>query len=1808
MQSFVPFALGQEVEVKSSVSKNGRGSSDSGEASSSCGGVGGAESSGPVRSWFSLVLVLALVGLWSSMAVVYFDVVDYDSVLGKLSAYDSDGDGDFDLEDARVLLDETSPGPNSTERLLRGVRLRSALKQELRDLHRLMEAKRVTEILLRAFREALKDEDEETTRRERVRPEQTPEQETDEKSERFGKTRRHSPEKQRKSPQVEIKKKSRDERRNGKYVDKEKSNKLKKNEKVEAGKPNKQKDEKMKSQTDAKEKNKKVASEKEQIIKPKDAIKVKETAKIEKERLSKETKAKELQQKQDKDKLEKEKTVPEAKNIVEERKFAAEKERKDEEKLKEQDKRTEKQKETERDSKVQVEKRQTEKEKIMNVEREQEKEQQMKLKPREEERKQEKPEDRGTTGTEKETKLDQAKPKLIEEKVRFVKAVGESEESGSFGRKHLAETIKVERELSSEAELKQSPKKLKPLENERTVKESEESARDAAQNQIKPELETKKDTIESEFASKKQEETLNKQKRTEEEKIAKEFSSKKQDGVTKTQTTTKVKATSEPEKLHGEEKKTMDQHEIEKDKSQELHIKKLPISKAKLQTEQTEIKEKIIKESEQVQEKEKASAAKKESERDKVEQDQTEKAEAKEKSEMEPKKTVSDGEKTEKPATKLRIPEAKSEIGQKVVTITDEKQKIIKLANEDGREGGKQLVKKVVGEREAKEQNATKLPPKAENEQNRATVLGQAKKVVSQAQTIKKTEEPPQIVNKEEPKNKQTEAEVLKIQTGKAAVSGQSEKMITKTPAVKTTVGQERTVKVQNETQQHLEKPPIQQEKVVQTPMVKKTEQEAKVKEQDGVKPNLKPQTQHGKTVNLQQTGAISGQTGKIEAQTPTVKKEQNTTKPATRDLNEKNLQEKVMKLQQAKVETLGEEKKVVAPQMVKSQQTDKERLVKETSAETGTTAEAKQVMSAILGRASGAVAKEEVKKIIGNAPVVRAETEPTKSSVLRQAVGVVAKGAPEQQKISPAETGTRNETKQAASSSLGQTSRVVTKEEVKTIVGNAPVVRAEPKPLRSTVLRQAVGVVAKAAPEQQKIPPAETKQATSSVLVQTGRVVAKEADKKIVGNAPVVRAQTKPMKSSILGQVVGVAAKGEDVQKIAGKEPVVRAETEQMKSSILGQTGRVVAKEEVKTIVGKEPVVRAETKPVRSAVLGQAVGVVGKGAPEQQKISPAETGTRNETKQAASSGLGQTGPVVAKEEVKKIIGNAPVVRAETKPVRSTVLGQAVGVISKAAPEQQKISPAETKQTASSVLGQTGRVVAKEAVKTIVGNEPVVRTETEPTKLSVLRQAGRVVAKGAPQQQKISPAETGTRNETKQAASSVLGQTSRVVTKEAVKTIVGNEPLSGAETKPVKSSVLGQAVGEVGKGEVVKKIVGNAPVVRAETEPTKTSILRQAVGVVAKAAPEQQKISPAETKQTASSVLGQAGRVVAKEEVKKIVGNEPLVRAETKPIKSSILGQTVGVVGKEAVKKIVGNAPVFTAETKPMKSTVLGKENEGSVAKKTVGQEQNRTGTGRTFEKVASEKSVDNLAKTKTEQETVVKLQSVKQAPKDVKQPVKTITEPQQTVKVPKDQPERNEKVQVIKKLEKETTKAPSTNEENVKQTQVVEEKEQMKVNTLGLAKKQTSKEPSDQNIVQNATKPVYKPKTEQSGHEQISKGTVHKMIGQNKQNATRSVSKVEFSEQTGTGAVREQEKTDGSGKGDKNVLAKGAEATVRPKSKSETVKLQRTAAGLEKQPQTEVIKKQVVQKAEAQDRPVKLQHAEKEPAKATVLKQVESK
>ncbi|KAM9332112.1 aspartyl/asparaginyl beta-hydroxylase-like isoform 2-T2 [Pholidichthys leucotaenia] len=96
-------------------SKNGK-RTEIGRGAAGGGGDAGGGSKYSMLTWF---VVLALLGVWSSVAVVYFDMVDYDSVIaraqefrvnfsqvlqGKLMAYDTDGDGDFDVEDAKVLL------------------------------------------------------------------------------------------------------------------------------------------------------------------------------------------------------------------------------------------------------------------------------------------------------------------------------------------------------------------------------------------------------------------------------------------------------------------------------------------------------------------------------------------------------------------------------------------------------------------------------------------------------------------------------------------------------------------------------------------------------------------------------------------------------------------------------------------------------------------------------------------------------------------------------------------------------------------------------------------------------------------------------------------------------------------------------------------------------------------------------------------------------------------------------------------------------------------------------------------------------------------------------------------------------------------------------------------------------------------------------------------------------------------------------------------------------------------------------------------------------------------------------------------------------------------------------------------------------------------------------------------------------------------------------------------------------------------------------------------------------------------------
>ncbi|XP_075209357.1 aspartyl/asparaginyl beta-hydroxylase isoform X2 [Anomaloglossus baeobatrachus] len=83
------------------------------------GGKNGKKEGLSGSSFFTWFMVIALLGVWTSVAVVWFDLVDYEEIIakakdfrynlsealqGKLGDYDADGDGDFDVDDAKVLL------------------------------------------------------------------------------------------------------------------------------------------------------------------------------------------------------------------------------------------------------------------------------------------------------------------------------------------------------------------------------------------------------------------------------------------------------------------------------------------------------------------------------------------------------------------------------------------------------------------------------------------------------------------------------------------------------------------------------------------------------------------------------------------------------------------------------------------------------------------------------------------------------------------------------------------------------------------------------------------------------------------------------------------------------------------------------------------------------------------------------------------------------------------------------------------------------------------------------------------------------------------------------------------------------------------------------------------------------------------------------------------------------------------------------------------------------------------------------------------------------------------------------------------------------------------------------------------------------------------------------------------------------------------------------------------------------------------------------------------------------------------------
>ncbi|XP_043921409.1 aspartyl/asparaginyl beta-hydroxylase isoform X5 [Protopterus annectens] len=110
------------------ASKKSKGNSPGTKKDSKHGGKNGKKGEGlSGSSFFTWFMVIALLGVWTSVAVVWFDLVDYEDILarakdfkynfsevlqGKLGVYDADGDGDFDVEDAKILLGLTKDGSN----------------------------------------------------------------------------------------------------------------------------------------------------------------------------------------------------------------------------------------------------------------------------------------------------------------------------------------------------------------------------------------------------------------------------------------------------------------------------------------------------------------------------------------------------------------------------------------------------------------------------------------------------------------------------------------------------------------------------------------------------------------------------------------------------------------------------------------------------------------------------------------------------------------------------------------------------------------------------------------------------------------------------------------------------------------------------------------------------------------------------------------------------------------------------------------------------------------------------------------------------------------------------------------------------------------------------------------------------------------------------------------------------------------------------------------------------------------------------------------------------------------------------------------------------------------------------------------------------------------------------------------------------------------------------------------------------------------------------------------------------------------
>uniref|UniRef100_A0A3P9AAC5 Un-named hu7910 n=1 Tax=Esox lucius TaxID=8010 RepID=A0A3P9AAC5_ESOLU len=257
----------KEVKPMSVLNKNGVKA----EAASASGG-GGAK----IFTWF---IVLALLGVWSSVAVVWLDLVDYDSVMarakefrfnfsevlqGKLSAYDADGDGDFDVEDAKVLLGKCILHHNLSA-TSNGAPKERLEKKRLEQLEKEREEKR-----LEKLRDAAEIAEKERLEKEKVEKERMEKERLEKERAAKEKSEKERAEKERAEKERTEKERAAKEKAEKERIEKERAAKEKaEEERIEKERAAKEKSEKERVEKEraAKEKTEKERVEKERAVK-----------------------------------------------------------------------------------------------------------------------------------------------------------------------------------------------------------------------------------------------------------------------------------------------------------------------------------------------------------------------------------------------------------------------------------------------------------------------------------------------------------------------------------------------------------------------------------------------------------------------------------------------------------------------------------------------------------------------------------------------------------------------------------------------------------------------------------------------------------------------------------------------------------------------------------------------------------------------------------------------------------------------------------------------------------------------------------------------------------------------------------------------------------------------------------------------------------------------------------------------------------------------------------------------------------------------------------------------------------------------------------------------------------------------------------------------------------------------------------------------------------------------------------------------------------------------------------------------------